>query len=107
MPALYLPAIASGAAVTALNAAGGVMGGVMGSGTGFGLRCAGVLALLGWTVATFAGTVPINSAVVHWQLAALPDNWLALMRRWERLDSLRTAAAGTAFVCFLAAAALG
>lgn len=73
---------------------------------GFVFRCAGVLAVLTWTLATFGGTVPINEAVLTWQPDAPPENWKAVVKRWERLDLVRTWAALAAFACFLTAAAL-
>ena len=75
------------------------------AGTGF--RYAGLLAVLGWTLVTFVGTVPINKATLTWQPAAPPANWRALVRRWERLDTARWWAAALAFALFLTAAAAG
>lgn len=94
VPALYLPAFGSGLAVTALDPGG----------AGLGPRCAGVAALLVWTVTTFAGTVPINAAALDWQPTAPPADHDRTIRRWERLDTVRTGAAVAAFVCFLVAA---
>jgi uncharacterized membrane protein len=72
---------------------------------GFVFRCAGVLAVLTWTLATFGGTVPINEAVLTWQPDAPPENWKAVVKRWERLDLVRTWAALAAFACVLTAVA--
>lgn len=96
VPALYLPTITTGIAATALNV----------SGTGFGLQCAAVLALLVWTLTTFAGTVPINVALLDWQPTAPPADWRERIHRWELLDTVRTYAAVAAFALFLTAAAL-
>jgi hypothetical protein len=73
------------------------------AGTGF--RYAGLLAVLGWTLVTFVGTVPINKATLTWQPAAPPANWRALVRRWERLDTARWWAAALVFALFLTATA--
>jgi hypothetical protein len=64
-------------------------------------------AMLGWTLATFAGTVPINAAILdEWQADAPPEDWKATIHRWERLDTARTLAAVAAFALLLAAAAV-
>ncbi|HEX3787212.1 MAG TPA: DUF1772 domain-containing protein [Pseudonocardiaceae bacterium] len=73
---------------------------------GFGYRCAGVLAILAWAVTTFTGTVPINSAIITWQVDAPPADWRTLIARWERLDTVRTVAALLVFALFLTAEAL-
>jgi hypothetical protein len=77
-----------------------------GTARGFVFRCTGLLAVLIWTLATFNGTVPINAAVLTWRPDAPPENWKAVIKRWERLDTVRTWAALAAFVCFLTAVAL-
>lgn len=95
VPAVYVPALATAIAGTVWNAGG--------SGSGF--QCAGAAALLVWTVTTFAGTVPINAGVLAWRPDAPPHDWHEVIRRWERLDAVRTWAAAAAFACFLAGAA--
>ncbi|MDH6115141.1 putative membrane protein [Kitasatospora sp. MAP12-15] len=104
VPAAYLPTIVSGVVVTALYGTGAGAGAGANSGIALGFRCAAVLAMVVWTLATFGGTVPINAAVLDWQPGALPQNWRELIRRWERLDTVRTWAAVAAFACFLVAA---
>jgi hypothetical protein len=91
VPALYLPALL-------LGVAGAIIGGAA-------TRWAGVAALLVWTAATFFGTVPINEAALGWAPDAPPADWVALVERWERLNTVRTVAAVAAFCCFLAAVA--
>ncbi|WP_239616383.1 DUF1772 domain-containing protein [Cohnella mopanensis] len=76
------------------------------SGPGFGFRCAGVFALLIFILVTAIGTVPINKGALAWQPDAPPSNWKALVRRWERLDVIRSSAAILAFAFFLTAVAL-
>jgi hypothetical protein len=95
VPAVYVPTALSGIAVTVLNGTGG----------GFGLRCAGLLAVLIWTLTTFLGTVPINAAMLAWRPDAPPHDWTAIVSNWERLDIIRFWAAATTFVFFLAAVA--
>jgi hypothetical protein len=51
-------------------------------------------------------TVPINVAVLAWRPDAPPENWKGIIKRWERLDMVRTWAALAAFACFLTAVAL-
>ena len=75
-------------AVFVLTAISGVgVAVVEGTAPGFVFRCAGVLAVLIWTLATFIGTVPINAAVLTWRPDAPPENWKAIIKRWERLDT--------------------
>jgi len=100
VPSIFLAALLTGIAVTVLS------GFVNGFDTAFGVRCAGVLALLTFITVTLTGTVPINQAALKWTPAAPPKNWRALVRRWERLDTWRTWAALSAFALFLAALVL-
>jgi uncharacterized membrane protein len=95
VPAIFLPAFASGIAVAILD----------GSQIGFAFRWAGVLALLVWFMVTLFGTIPINEGAVEWQPDAPPRGWRALVDKWERLDTVRTWAAILAFASFLAAVA--
>lgn len=92
VPALALPTLATGVAVTLLD--------------GTVLRWAATAAILAWAVVTFAGTVPVNSAVIEWDAEQPPETWRASIRRWERLDTARAVAAVLAFACFLAASGL-
>jgi uncharacterized membrane protein len=91
VPSVYLPTFGLGIAVTVL--------------AGSGFRYAGISALLVWTVTTFTGTVPLNKALLAWQPDAPPANWRAVIRRWKRMDTVRTWAAVLAFAGFLAALA--
>jgi uncharacterized membrane protein len=96
VPAVFLLTAASGVSVAVLGRAE----------PGSFFRCAGLLAVLTWTVATFRGTVPINEALLTWRPEAPPANWKEIIERWERLDLVRTWAALTAFACFLTAVAV-
>ncbi len=96
VPAIFVPSILSGVAVTVL----GVFG------PSFGFRVAGVLALLTWTSVALPGTAPINAAILGWDPSAPPENWRAVVDRWERFASVRPWAATAAFVLFLTAIAL-
>ena len=96
VPAVYVPTALSGIAVTVVD----------GTGSGFGLRCAGLLAVLIWTLTTFLGTVPINEAMLAWRPDAPPHDWRAIVSKWERLDIIRCWAAVMTFAYFLAAAVL-
>jgi len=91
VPAIYLPTLASGLAVTLLG----------GAGPGLVPHLAALAALLVWLATTLGGTVPINQAVLDWDAAAPPEGWRALIARWERLDSVRAAAATAAFALLL------
>ncbi len=96
VPTIFGLTLLSGIAATLLGGGGGA----------FGFRCGGLLALLAFISVTLAGTVPINKAALTWDAAAPPDNWRALVSRWETLDTVRTWAALAAFGLFLIAAAL-
>ncbi len=65
---------------------------------GYGLGC-----IVVWLLATFFGTVPINKALLAWHAEALPADWQAKIRTWERLDTVRMFTAIGAFALFLAA----
>jgi len=95
VPAIFVPSILLGVAVTVLG----------GFGPGFGFHVAGVLALLTWTSVTLPGTASINAAVLGWDPSSLPENWRAVVDRWERFASVRPWAATGAFVLFLTAMA--
>ncbi|MEO8609869.1 MAG: anthrone oxygenase family protein [Chloroflexota bacterium] len=79
---------------------------VNGSDGGFGLRLAGLLALIAFIVVTLKGTVPINQAALDWNPAAPPANWRTLVNRWEQLDNVRCWLALAAFALFLIAMAV-
>ncbi|HUY77148.1 MAG TPA: hypothetical protein VMV29_10280 [Ktedonobacterales bacterium] len=100
VPSIFVAALLTGIAATI------VAGFVNGFDTAFGVRCAGVLALLTFITITLTGTVPINQAALTWAPAAPPKNWRAFVSRWERVDTWRTWAAITAFTLFLAALTL-
>src|SRR5438105_15934987 len=86
VPAVFALTILSGVAVIIMD----------GFDQGFGLRCAGLLALCTFFVITITGTVPINEAALTWDPGAPPKNWQALVKRWEQLDTARTWLAMTA-----------
>ncbi len=94
VPALFGLASVSGVAAAVAGGAGG---------PAFVARCAGLLCLLVFIAVTLAGTVPINQAALSWAPASPPEGWRAAIRRWERLDNVRTWAAIGAFVMFVAA----
>ena len=97
VPTIFFLALLAGVAATALG----------GRGHGLDLRCAGVLALLVFIGVTLGGTVPINKAALAWDSSAPPEEWRALVARWEALDTVRTWAALAAFALFLAGALAG
>ena len=93
VPTVFGLAILAGVGVTILG----------GPGIAKELRYAGLVALLFFISVTLGGTVPINEAVLTWDAAAPPKEWRALVNKWERLDTVRTWAAISAFCLFLAA----
>ncbi len=96
VPAIFIPTAAFSAIAIAMA----------GSDSGIGFRYAGGILLIAWAAITFIGTVPINKAVLDWQLADLPDDWKSIVSRWERLDVGRCWAAIGSFACLLIAVAL-
>lgn len=97
VPAIILPAIISGIVLLALGSSTGLV---------FAFQCAGVLALLFLMAFTLLGTVPINKGALDWKPHAPPSNWKVLVKRWGRLDVIRSSAAILAFIFFLIAVAL-
>ena len=70
-------------------------------------RWASLAALTAFLAFSFLGTVPINMKVIEWNPSSPPPDWQATVRRWERLDVLRSTAAILAFVCVTAAGYFG
>ena len=96
VPAFFVPTAVLGIALTVFNS----------TAPGFGLRCAGVAAILIWIVIRVIGTVPINSATVAWQLNAPPRNWKELVNHAERFHIIGVWVSVLAFALFLTAAML-
>jgi uncharacterized membrane protein len=96
VPSVFVPTLLLGAVATILA----------GTATGAVFRWLAVAALLVWTATTFAGTVPINQAVAEWDPAMPPQDWRAVIKRWQTLDTVRTWAALLASASFLTAIAL-
>jgi hypothetical protein len=93
-----VPAVFAIAAVAGIAAA--TLGGTR---PGFGLRWAGLLALLVWILVRAIGTVPINSATLTWKPEAPPPNWRTQIDQAERFHIAGAWAAAAAFGCFLLA----
>jgi len=91
VPALFAVTLLSAIATAA----------VTGLAPGWQFRTAGLAALILFIMVTLAGTVPINQAVLAWDPEHPPSGWQGAIRRWERLDDVRTAAAVAAFLFFL------
>lgn len=87
VPVVMLPAAAL--AVTTL---------VVVTGPGLAFRWATVLAMVAFLLLSFLGTVPINIRVNDWRADAPPADWEAVVRRWARIDVLRSTAATAAFL---------
>ena len=96
VPILMVPTVLVGVAVLAT---GGIA-------AGFAFRVLGVLALVGFVLFSFLGTVPINMKVNDWTPDAPPEDWRDVVRRWQFIDVFRSSAAILAFVAFVVAAAL-
>jgi Anthrone oxygenase len=79
VPTIFGSAFISGVAVAVLS-----------HGPGSELRYAGLVALLAFISITLGGTVPINQAVLTWDVGAPPKDWKTVVERWERLDTART-----------------
>lgn len=67
-------------------------------GPGLAPRWATVIAMVAFLLLSFLGTVPINMQVAGWRADAPPPDWKAVVRRWARLDVLRSTAATAAFL---------
>jgi hypothetical protein len=87
VPIVMLPAAAL--AVTVL---------VVATGPGLALRWATMITMAVFLLLSFLGTVPINVKVDDWSVDAPPADWRAVVRRWARIDVLRSTAATAAFL---------
>ena len=96
VPSIMIPTVIVGILVAVLG----------GGGPGCYLRIAGAVALVGFLIASFAGTVPINIKVNDWDPAAPPADWRTVITRWKRIDVIRSSFALLAFACFVVAVAL-
>jgi uncharacterized membrane protein len=90
VPIVMVPAVLASVAVLV----------TAGAGDGLGWRTAAMTALVVFVLASFLGTVPINIGVNDWDPANPPADWKDVVRRWERIDVLRSSAAAVAFVLF-------
>ena len=75
------------------------------TGSGLAMRYAAVAAMAVFLLLSFLGTVPINIKVNDWQADAPPVDWKNLVRRWARIDVLRSTAATAAFLFLVLAVA--
>ncbi|WP_410615435.1 DUF1772 domain-containing protein [Amycolatopsis sp. lyj-109] len=94
VPIVMLPAAALAAAILVTVA-----------GPGLAPRWAALLAMVAFLLLSFLGTVPINIQVGGWRAEAPPPGWQAVIRRWARIDVLRSAAATAAFLFAILAVA--
>ena len=93
VPAIFILTALSGLAAMSLD----------GTGAGFRLRCFAALSLLTWVLITLFGTIPIKKDTLTWRPDAPPNDWRALLRRWERFDIARCWAAVISFAFLVAA----
>lgn len=91
IPALFIPAALSGAALLIRQA----------SGPGLALRCLGMAAILTWIALRVVGTVPINSATLTWSRSAPPPDWQRRIAHAERFHIVGVYAAILSFACSL------
>lgn len=77
------------------------------TGPGLALRWATLAAMVLFLLLSFLGTVPINIKVNDWRVDAPPADWKAVVRRWARIDVLRSTAATAAFLFAVLAVAQG
>ena len=80
---------------------------VAGGASGLPWRLVGAAALLAFVLLSFLGTVPINIRVNDWDPEHPPVDWREVVRRWQRIDVLRSSAAVVSFVLFVVAAFSG
>lgn len=69
----------------------------------FPLLLAATVLWLGIIAFSLLGPVPINNQVIQWNLAQLPNDWIALRQRWDRLNLIRVALLLTALTLLLLA----
>jgi len=93
VPAIFILTVLSGVAAMSLD----------GTRAGFRLRCLAAIGLLIWVMTTLLGTVPINKDTLTWRPDAPPNNWRALVDRWERFGMARCWAAVISFAFLVAA----
>ncbi|GEM_PF-757942 len=60
---------------------------------------AGTLCIAGVFILTLIVNVPINNALMTWQITAPPPDWQELWRPWEQSHTVRTVVAVAGFVC--------
>ncbi|GAA1019605.1 hypothetical protein Aple_087150 [Acrocarpospora pleiomorpha] len=77
------------------------------TGSGLALRWATLVAMVAFLLLSFLGTVPINIKVNDWRVDAPPADWKAVIRRWARIDMLRSTSATAAFLFAVLAVAHG
>lgn len=75
------------------------------TGPGLPMRWAALIAMVVFLLLSLLGTVPINIKVNDWRADAPPADWKAVVRRWARIDVLRSTAATVAFLFALLALA--
>ena len=90
VPILIVPTVLASVAVLV----------IAGAGDGLGWRIAAAATLAAFLLASFLGTVPINIGVDDWDPVAPPADWKRVVARWQRIDVLRSSAAGITFVLF-------
>lgn len=93
VPVIMLPTVAASIAVLFVAA----------ESAGLAWRWAGLASLVGFLLASFLGTVPINIKVNDWDADDPPADWRQVVHRWESIDTLRSSAAILAFTCFVLA----
>jgi len=76
-----------------------------GDGAGATFRWAGAAAFGAYLLISFLVTGPLNAKVEKWQADNPPANWKDVVRRWQRIDVLRSTAAIFAFLGFVIALA--
>lgn len=97
VPAIMLPTVAVAIVVLVVG----------GTGDGFVFRWLGMASLLALLAFSFLGTVPINIRINDtWNADSPPDDWKAVVRRWQIIDVFRSTSALLAFVFFLVAIAV-
>ncbi|MBX3088382.1 MAG: DUF1772 domain-containing protein [Cryobacterium sp.] len=96
VPILMVPAVIVSIALLVATA----------SANGLAWRIAATTALIVFILASFLGTVPINIGVNNWGPTEPPANWRSLVTLWERIDVLRSTAAGISFALYAIAAVI-
>jgi uncharacterized membrane protein len=71
--------------------------------TAFTLYAVGFAAMFGVGLLTIMFNIPVNRTIRHWSPDAIPPEYPAMRRRWNRVHACRVLLGSIAFACFIVA----